>query len=284
MFTPGTAARTHSLLREAVENKGVLPEGLDTALFTKDLLENFASPDPVLRDELSYSLMAQIFIHGRVPLDAQESLLKTALDDQHLFYRIGETECDSVFMRAFSVLMVPLALEDSPQAKELGPETVSYATRAVLRYASDERDRRGYVEGKGWAHSVAHTADALAACGLHPYTTEADCIEILNAIMHLSMQPVALGHLEDDRLAFAAFSLIQSGNVQDDNVRVWLDRFQLPTRGNDSEQTLSGANAEHMLRSLYFRFLFKDEHHRWLGPILQAVSRFDIYQLYGEEG
>ena len=32
-----------------------------------------------------------------------------------------------------------------------------------------ERDLRGFVPGKGWAHAVAHGADALGALGRLPH-------------------------------------------------------------------------------------------------------------------
>ena len=45
----------------------------------------------------------------------------------------------------------------------LSEEQLYSVAEQVLEYVYLEEDVRGYVEGKGWAHSTAHAADALDA-------------------------------------------------------------------------------------------------------------------------
>lgn len=241
------------------------------------LLENFASPDLRLRDALSFTLMDRLIEEGLLTLSEQVVLLQKALDDCHLFAGIGESGTDRVFRRSFSVLVVPMVLGADLGAGELTEDFVVWALDRVLTYARSERDWRGYVADKGWAHAVAHTADALWIAGRHPRTPVSRVSDLLSAIHRLATLPYPLGYLEDDRLAFAAYQIIQSGRLNGDAIQAWLYSFQLLTGSGDQAETLGDANAEHFLRSLYFRFRAKDREHAWLDPIQSALDRFDIF-------
>ncbi|PSR33618.1 MAG: hypothetical protein C7B44_14515, partial [Sulfobacillus thermosulfidooxidans] len=127
---------------------------------------------------------------------------------------------------------------------------------------------------------AAHTADALSIVGRHPKTPATRVPGVLSAIHDLATLPYPLGYREDDRLAFAAFQLMESGRLRTDAIQAWLDSFQLVTGRDDQTETLGGANAEHFLRSLYFRFRAKSREHAWLDPIQTVLDRFDIFLLY----
>lgn len=244
------------------------------------LLENFGSADPQLRDTLSFILMDRLIEEDLLTRGERVALLKAALDDRHLFAGIGESGTDSVFRRSFSVLVMPMVLGPDLGAGELPEDLVVWALDRVLVYARAERDWRGYVADKGWAHTVAHTADALWMVGRHPRTPVTRVPDVLCAIHDLATLTYPLGYLEDDRLAFAAYQLMQSGRLSADAIQAWLDSFQPLTGPDDQAETLGGANAEHFLRSLYFRFRAKDREHAWLDPIQAALDRFDIFLLY----
>lgn len=268
-----------TFLRETIISDQ-LPSGLDAARFARELMQNLGSPDPELRDDLTYRLMGMLIVGGHLEFSDQEELLWMATDAEHLFHGVGESGTDTVFMRSFSALMVPLLLAHGEHAKRFSTSAVEEVADRLLRYATTEQDWRGYVPDKGWAHSVAHTADALMACGTHPATAKELGERILQGIKHLAMVPHPLGYLEDNRLAFAAFSIIQNNRIPEANIQGWLDSFQLVTdQDNDGDETLCGANAEHFLRSLYFRFRHADRTSFWLDRIVDALARFDIYLL-----
>lgn len=252
---------------------------VDAWSLAEALLENFASTDPRLRDTLSFTLMDRLIEEGRLTPGEQTSLLQAALNDRHLLAGIGESGTDSVFGRSFSVLVVPMVLGPDIATGKFPDELVVWALDRVLAYAQAERDWRGYVTGKGWAHAVAHTADALSVVGRHPKTPVTQVPYVLSAIHHMATLPYPLGYREDDRLAYAAYQLMQS-DLNADAIRAWMDGFQLLTGPDDQAATLGGANAEHFLRSLYFRFRAQDREHPWLDWIQAALDRFDIFLLY----
>lgn len=251
----------------------------DAGPVAEALLEHFGSADPRIRDTLAVTLMDRLIEEDRLTLGERVALLRAALDEGHLFLGIGESGTDRVFRRSFSVLLVPMVL-GSDRGGALSQDLVVWALDRVLAYSRMERDWRGYVPGKGWAHAVAHTADALGIAGRHPKTPGSRAPDVLSAIHDLATIPYPLGYREDDRLALAAYQILQSGRLRAEAIQDWLDTFQFPTGSDEQAKTLAGANAEHVLRSLFFRFRQNDREHPWLDPIQSALDRLDIFLLY----
>ena len=242
------------------------------------LLENLASPDPHLRDELSLTLLDRVIESDRLSAVNRERLAAAAIDEQHLGAGLGHTADDTVFARSFAVLVVAALVEHDRGRQELAAPTVGRLTDAVLTYAARERDFRGYIPAQGWAHAAAHTADALGCLAAHPAVPASMVPAILQRIRELASVPVPLGFLEDDRLALAAYRIMRLGKVPDDAVNTWLDGFNLPPDETDAGSgTVMGSNQEHFLRSLYFRWLRADALSPWLSRIQTAVARFDCY-------
>ncbi len=70
-----------------------------------------------------------------------------------------------------------------------------------------EKDFRGYVKDKGWAHSIAHGSDFLGSTFSHPdfmANNTADIFAIIETIFQ-NMQGPFIDD-EEQRLAFAFFS------------------------------------------------------------------------------
>ena len=127
--------------------------------------EHTGDLDPELRDDLIYTILATWI--NRDVFDAKElkEILQVALNNDHLFLGLGETESDAVFTRAFSILIVAPILEAHRRRPFLPDDELLVIKHKVLRYLAAEKDLRGYVAGKGWAHAVAHTADVLDRAG-----------------------------------------------------------------------------------------------------------------------
>lgn len=87
----------------------------DTPNLTAAMLAYLGHPDGDLRDELIYPTFVHWIRHEVYSADELRALLHTALDDAHLFLGLGEVESDSVFTRAFAVLLVPPILERHQQ-------------------------------------------------------------------------------------------------------------------------------------------------------------------------
>lgn len=240
------------------------------------LLENLASPDPLLRDQLSFSWIEQLFMSPALSLAIVDSFMKRALNQEHLFYRIGEKETDSIFMRAFSVLLIPLAIKWYETHGHLTPQRRDTLQQALFTYIRQEQDWRGYIPHKGWAHAAAHSADALSALGTSPLSRQEDLVAIIQNIAYLAHLDTPLMHTEEDRLAMAAYQIMRAHDKTATGFVVissWLNALT----PDHSGKVIANGNTRHFLRSLYFRWYFDNSSSPWLFTIAEAIKRFDIF-------
>jgi hypothetical protein len=222
------------------------------------MLQYIGDPDPFLRDELIYSALHQwICKLGYIDAGLLSEMLITVTDDNHLFYCIGNNEDDTVFTRTFSSLAVSLILSRHRQSPFLSAEMFAVTKERLLQYYKMERDLRGYVEGRGWAHGAAHGADALDDLARCPECTASVHREILEAVKCMICNGSnLLCHQEDDRIANVIFSIHAAGLVTSAELENWI-RGLLASLDEPDYYTryVSMTNARNLVRSIYFRFL-----------------------------
>lgn len=218
-------------LRQAlrsIRDSGVPPTFERIAGLTETMLAYIGDPDSELRDEWIYGSFSEWIQAGAFDAEQLRRLLNVALDEQHLFCRIGEKETDSVFVRSFSMLLLPLLLSADRQSPWLDEKEWRTVFSAVLRALEQERDLRGYVpeQNRGWAHAAAHAADALEDLARSPLAGPAERLHMLEAIRRrlLSADRVFV-HDEDDRLAAAAETILTQGEIASEEWTDWLERF-----------------------------------------------------------
>lgn len=263
-------------LRAIVKNGYEVPTGIDAYDFACALLRNFASPDAELRDELSYMILANAVIDKQLlSLEQLSQLLKLCIDSQHVFYRIGEINTDAVFMRSFSVLAINTILYADAKKPALSSQLVQDVKNTLLQYAHEEHDWRGYVPYKGWAHAMAHLADALDECTQNQYMTSADRRDILETVCTLAQLPEPLCHEEDVRLATIAYHIILCKQLDDDTISAWLTSCQVE-RGPDIASWTSATNMKNFLRSLYFLLLWGNMAFNLVNQISTLLKQQDI--------
>jgi hypothetical protein len=265
----GIVQKDYEVTRE--EAKQLLPE----------MLQHIGNPDPELRDTLIYFTLATWISRNVFDLSELQTLLHTVLNDEHLFYRIGEENTDSVFTRAFSALLVPPILSVHRQQPFLKPEILKSALQRVMLYLHSEKDLRGYVREKGWAHAVAHTADALDEF--------VQCTEIgrdeLWGMLELIAEIVSTGrtvytHGEDERLAFAVLNTFKRTELTELDKEGWLQWFTSLVYGAgetpDPEGYITFINIKHFLRTLYFYLLESDVSNKnlWNRQIQQQLNYY----------
>jgi hypothetical protein len=231
-------------------------------LLLKALLPVLGSNDAYLRDKLAYRLMTHMILADIATSSLagaqREELLLACIDQDHLFLHIGEVGMDSVFMRSFSCLTVATLLFKDHQHPHLSEEATGRAAQALMTYSRQERDYRGYVMGgRGWAHSIAHIADALDEVAKSRFTTSTDYKTLLETLTYLATLPEPLSHGEDERLAFVALGIIVRQSVDLTSLKAWIASLaQVPQGGvPEDEEVISyirSLNARNFLRSLHF--------------------------------
>ena len=73
----------------------------------------------------------------------------------------ASSDTDSVFRRSFSALILGECIARDNKRPLVPGRQGARVGRPVATWLLRERDLRGFVPGKGWAHAVAHGADAL---------------------------------------------------------------------------------------------------------------------------
>jgi Protein of unknown function (DUF2785) len=255
-------ATQKDFLQDLIADKYRRLADYDSYALLKALLPALGSNDGYLRDKLVYDVMTHMILadFATSPLTGaeREEFLLTCIDQDHLFFRIGEVVMDSVFMRSFSCLIVATLLLQDHQHPHLSEEAAGRAAQALMTYSRQERDYRGYVMGgRGWAHSIAHIADALDEVAKNRFTTTTGYKTLLETLTYLATLPEPLSHREDERLAFVALGMIVRQSVDLTSLKTWIASLAQVQQGGvlEDEEVVSyirSLNARNFLRSLYF--------------------------------
>ncbi|RHB50551.1 DUF2785 domain-containing protein [Exiguobacterium sp. AM39-5BH] len=220
---------------------------LDEERVLQSMLHHIGSTDAELRDQLIYTLFYRFIIEDEQLTDEQlTDMFQTTLK-YHLFHGIGETASDTVFTRAFSTLLVALIVYQDRQRGFLSEADLDMLKAKLLAYLDCEIDTRGYVPGKGWAHSIAHVADAFDELALHPHLDETEFGEMLEALWDKVMIPSIYVHDEDERLLNPIFALLGRG-MDEHEIVVLLDG--LPAQLSAQKQQLEPEQYWHVVHNV----------------------------------
>lgn len=223
---------------------------------TAELTRLLGDVDPDLRDGLALPTLATWVERG-----VYDDLLPGLGDGMAAGLRVGlgETGTDSVFRRSFSVLVLGCCIErDNERPLVPDGKVLEWGDR-IATWLLGEQDLRGYVPGKGWAHAVAHGADALGALAASPHVGVGELTVLLDVVAERLVAPVDVlfGSGEVDRLADAAMSVLRRDDVPLDLIEVWVGTLAAAARhqhdGTDVDPHLRSGNAEAFLRALYLQ-------------------------------
>lgn len=169
-----------------------------------------ASPDPAVRDDFAYARFVEILRSGEVSADTLETLLADFV------FRLSVPERDGDgFEAPFLVLVLAEIARVDRVSPYLDDERRNLLVGAAWRYLRSVSDYRGFANGEGWRHGVAHGADLAMQLALNPKLTAAQGAQLLSAIA-VQVAP-ASGHSyvfnEPGRLARPVFFLATSERV-----------------------------------------------------------------------
>ena len=128
----------------------------------------------------------------------------------------------------------------------------------------EEKDTRGFIHEKGWAHAIAHGADALDALAKHPLIKIEDIRQILHAVQHSLFKQVDYLDEEEERLAIIVASLIKYQNVEQD-IRLWIEELTvgvetlLDENKGSVEAFHTQRNVKNFLKSVYIILNSKED-------------------------
>jgi hypothetical protein len=254
------------------ENKYAIPEGSSAAELTEELFSYIDNPDPELRDAIGYETFANWLDKRQYsPEQIRTYIPRLVISLQN---GIGEQDTDSVFSRTFSALFLAEIIHNDNKRVYLKLDEVLSLYTKALTYLAEERDPRGYVPEKGWAHALAHTADLLRELASNRFLTRVELEQLLSAISNKLTEPIGWVyiHNEDDRLARVFIAAHQRQLMDEFFIQTWLRSFVNPAnqswKSSFESPTQQNAffNTRNFLRSLHLRVLQTEKlfNHEWL--------------------
>ncbi|WP_026908728.1 DUF2785 domain-containing protein [Paucisalibacillus globulus] len=224
---------------------------IDVGTLTTSMLHHIGSTDPELRDHLIYPSLTNLIINNHYPRPELNRIMKVCLDEKHLFYKINEADEDAVFTRAFSSLIIAVLLHVNRQNSFLAEEEIDEISVKLMEYVDKEYDVRGFVEEKGWAHSIAHVADTLDELVNQPELSNARLEEIAQTIIKkMYFDKDYFLFEEDERMVTTMVSLLQRG-VDQQIVREKINEITSELKQN----FIDGNKGHFMQRTNFKQFL-----------------------------
>jgi Protein of unknown function (DUF2785) len=241
--------------RRVLESGAEVPSGRRLGDLTQELFEMLGDPDPAVRDEVAYAVLARWISDG-----VYDDLLTGLADGAAagLRYRLGSDGDDSVFRRSLSALILAEAIRRDNITGRTHPDKVlSWGDRAT-GWFTRERDLRGYVPGKGWANTVAHGGDLIGAFARSPHFGLQELTVLLDVVADRLLAPTAhrLVDGQPDRLAYAVMAILHRNVVPQKLLDPWVARLAadlVPGGDPKAPRTAAAFNTECFLRSLHLQ-------------------------------
>lgn len=191
---------------------------------TAELTRMLGSADADERDGVAYPTLATWIDRG-----IYDDLLAGLGDGMAvgLGVGVGEHDTDSVFRRSFSALVLAECVaRDNVQLLLPGERILDWGDRLAAWYLR-EQDTRGFVRGKGWAHALAHGADAIGVLAQSPRFDGNELMVLLDVIADrlLTTGATLMTSGEPDRIAAATMQILRRNVLDLKVLEPWIARI-----------------------------------------------------------
>lgn len=241
---------TREELQQLAARRWVVADDAARQTLALALLPCLGAPDPILRDELAFTALS--------------TWMRAKALDTGTLRRVGD--------RALTMMLAPDPLGFAPPFAALVLAEVARADRlqaiwsaaerqavvtAAAHFLRETRDYRGFDDGEGWRHGVAHGADLLMQLSLNSALERTQLDLLLDA---LAVQILPPGHFyrygEGERLArplqFAARRRLHSAEEWSAWLAGVVDRARPPTQAPVRQAALADLhNAKAFMLALY---------------------------------
>ncbi len=236
--------------------------------FLQEMLQNIGHPNGEARDLYNYRLFVELLSADQIPHEVLKSFAHSLSGKAYLLAGIGEEEGDLVFTRSFSALWLTAILHADRQLELLDEELVAAVTKGALTLLARERDLRSFVnDEKGWAHSIAHVSDLLAALIQHCHFDMKNSPYILQEVKEAFWKGRVYTDDEEDRFVKIIEGLIQKG-FEEDILVEWVeqvfDKLEIYSYelGFTQEWFRARTNILHFMQTLYFTLKFSNRYEK----------------------
>jgi len=261
-------------LKLIAQNDYVISKEVNIDELVNAMLEYIGSLDSELRDDLICSTFYEIIDSDQLSNELLKKIISKITDENHMFYKINENDELAVYTRTFSILIVVCALNRHRRSPIFYPHEIKEVYSNVLNYCRQEKDLRGYVEEYGWAHSVAHSADALNELAMCDEISKEDLLKILDIVKYkITDGTYTYIHKEDERLVTAVLSVIERDLITQKELINWINSYKDIAESDDfMESYRMKLNCRNFLRSMYFRVMKNSNDPFLLDALLMSLD------------
>ncbi|MBC6975454.1 DUF2785 domain-containing protein [Bacillus sp. Xin] len=245
-------------LEEIKANHYVIDPTIDIDNLSSTMLQHIGVPDGYLRDKLIYTTFFHLIKNDLIPNTQLQQLLSQSISEQYLFYKINIDDKDAVFTRAFTTLLIALILSAVTKHNFLSESDILKVKDKLILYMKQEHDFRGYVNGQGWAHSIAHVSDTFDKLIKNPKLETEHYQEILQTLLEkINVHTLYYKYEEDERIVYPIVAMLQNG-LEEKELIASLHSLVNQMQSQKTKlsiilyETLYG-NVQSFLRSLFFR-------------------------------
>lgn len=240
-----------------------------------DIADCLGRADPDIRDGFAYESLARLLRAGLVPLAERQRLL-TSVSASVNAHAIDTKNGGSGFLAPFAALVLSEIARTDRVEPWMSDEQRAALVETGASYVESVRDYRGFIEGEGWRHGVAHGADLLMQLSLNPAIGEEEAARIMRAVGKQIASNEAPAFIFDEprRLARPILFLTQRGLLGQEQLDSWFEWMAEPAplaSWDDAFQSESALARRHNLRAFAYAILVsatenEDENLKMLRP------------------
>lgn len=268
-------------LKRIKDNDYNLIEGKKASDYLDLMLKYNGDTDPELRDSLILNTFIYWIEYKRYFSNEElVHLLNTIFGEDYSFYNIGNNNDDSVFKRSFSILLVNPILCSHLQMNFLDKDMILKTKDSLIRYFNEEKDLRGYVKEKGWAHALAHAADGIDLMVNCEGITEDTYKEVMLSIENRLCEGKEFFSAEEDErfINIIYYNIIEDKLLSDDYICSWIEGLSKVLEIEDKLTKFKArTNIKNLIRSLYFRMLHLENNEQISNTILELEKKLNLY-------
>ncbi|EMV0461032.1 DUF2785 domain-containing protein [Listeria monocytogenes] len=215
-----------NLFNTLKQNNYILPKDPDASNEIIDtMLSYLSSVDSELRDNIAYNIFFEWFVgQDNLTTDQKRRIYNYAVNKNNLLFKINIIDSDAVFQRSFLALIIALLLENNKVHNFLTNNEIRKTMNLLIELLEKEKNMHSFIEEKGWAHCIAHTADALDELIYQRTISEIDVKKIMTAITFFyKTNPNILTGEEDERLSNILITALFEQKINIEEVKNWLN-------------------------------------------------------------